>query len=338
MGTADTRATDGAMPPEGYSARAATPDDAQAVAELRAAYQADESDESPITAEEQLNDWQGLNLAEDTVLVFAPDGSLAAHADVLNRRYLQLSVYGGVHPLHTHRGLGTYLARWGEAWISDRMEHAPSDAQITVQHFVNTRNEPACALLESLGYAYAHTIYVMRIDMDEPPPAPEDIEGLRIRSFVPGHDERATFEAIEEAFRDIRGRPEGDFERWLAFTENERQDPELWYLAENERSGGIVGTCLGRAVPGGGGWIGGVGVKRPWRRQGLALTMLQNVFGEFYHRGVRNVELSVDAGSPSGAPRLYSRAGMHVSHSVSLYRKQLRPGRDYSTLPEVTSD
>ena len=338
MGSAHTRAADEATPPDGYRARAATLDDAQAVAQLRAAYQAEEGDLSAITAEEQLNDWQGLNLAEETLLVFAPDGSLAAHADIMNRRYLQVSVYGGVHPEHHRQGLGAYLTRWGEAWIGDRMEHAPADAQITIQHFINTRNEAACALMEALGYAYAHTVYVMRIVMDAPPPAPERIEGLRIRAFVPGQDERATFEAVEEAFRDLRGRPEGNFEWWLTLTENERQTPDLWYLAEDEQSGEIVGTCLGRAVPGGGGWIGGVGVRRPWRRHGLALAMLHAVFGEFYRRGVHDVELSVDAGSPSGAPRLYTRAGMEVSQSISLYRRQLRPGRDYSTLPESASE
>lgn len=328
--------TNGVTPPNGYSARAATLDDAEVVARLRSAYQADEGDTSVTTAEEQLNDWAGENLAEDSLLVFAPDGSLAAHADVFNRRYLQVSVYGGVHPDHTHHGLGTYVTRWGEAWIRNRMERAPADAQITVQHYINTRNEAACALIEALGYSYAHTIYVMRIEMDEPPPAPEQLEGVRLRTFVPGQDERATFEAVDEAFRDLRGRPEGDFERWLAFTENERQDPELWYLAEDAASGEIVGTCLARNVPGSGtGWVGGVGVKRPWRRRGLALAMLRAAFGACYHRGIANVELSVDAGSPSNAPQLYTRAGMHVTQSISLYRRQLRPGRDYNTLPDI---
>jgi len=238
MGSADK--TNSVTLPDGYSARAATLDDAEAVAQLRSAYQAKEGDTSVITAEEQLNDWQGVNLAEDSLLIFAEDGGLAAHADVFNRRYIQVSVYGGVHPEHTHRGLGAFLTRWGEAWIRSRMEQAPTDAQITVQHYVNTRNEAACVLMEALGYSYAHTIYVMHIEMDEPPPTPERIERLRLRTFVPGQDERATFEAVDEAFRDIRGRPEGDFEHWLAFTENERQDPELWYLAEDEASGEIV--------------------------------------------------------------------------------------------------
>jgi mycothiol synthase len=336
MGPVDM--TTSAALPAGYSARAATRDDAHAVGQLHTAYEAENGDPRIITAEEQLNDWLGRNLAEDAVVVLAPDGSLAAHADVFNRRYVQVSVYGGVHPLHRRQGLGTYLVRWGEAWIRERMDRAPADAQVTVQHYINTRNESACRLMEALGYSYVHTVYVMRIVMDEPPPAPEHIEGVRIRTFVPGQDERVTFEAVEEAFRDIRGRPPGDFERWLAFTESERQEPGLWYLAEDEHNGEIVGTCLGRIVSGGvGGWIGGVGVQRSWRRRGLAFALLRSVFGELYRRGERVVELSVDAGSPTGAPRLYTRAGMHISQSFSIYRKELRPGRDYSTLSDGAS-
>lgn len=140
MGFADTRAIDGATLPAGYITRAATLDNAQAVAALRTIYEAAEGGSTAITAEEQLNDWQGTNLAEDTLLIFAPDGSLAGHADVMNRRYLQVSIYGGVHPQHRRQGLGTYLTRWGEAWTRDRMERAPADAQITVQHYVKTLN------------------------------------------------------------------------------------------------------------------------------------------------------------------------------------------------------
>jgi hypothetical protein len=66
--------------------------------------------------------------------------------------------------------------------------------------------------------------------------------------------------------------------------------------------------------------------------------MLHTAFGACYRREIRAVELSVDAGSPSNAPGLYTRAGMQVSQRVSLYRKALRPGKDYSTLPETTEE
>lgn len=330
MGSADS--TEPAPLPIGSLARPATSDDAPAVAALRSAYLAEEGDPTLVTAEEQLNDWQGLNLAEDAVVALASDGSLVAHADILNRRFVQVSVYGGVDPRYRRRGLGGYLIRWGEAWARERMDWAPADAEIAVQHYINANNAAARRLMEAHSYAHVRSVYVMRIVMQGPSEAPAPIEGLRIRAFAPGQDERATYEAIEEAFADLWGRPPGDFDRWLGMTERERQHPDMWYLAEDEGSGEIAGVCLARIVPGDSGWIGSVGVRRPWRSRGLALALLRTAFGEFYRRGEREVTLSVDAENPSGALRLYTRAGMRVAQHIMLYRRRLRDGKDYSTL------
>ena len=71
-----------------------------------------------------------------------------------------------------------------------------------------------------------------------------------------------------------------------------------------------------------------VGVRRPWRRRGLGLALLRHAFGEYRRRGVRRIELSVDAGSVTGAPRLYGRAGMRQKTVYVVYQKELRPGTD----------
>jgi hypothetical protein len=71
-------------------------------------------------------------------------------------------------------------------------------------------------------------------------------------------------------------------------------------------------------------------------RRGIACTLLRSTFAEMYRRGVRTAMLSVDADSPTGAPRLYTRAGMEVAQGIHLYRKEVRPGKDYTAL--VASD
>ena len=76
--------------------------------------------------------------------------------------------------------------------------------------------------------------------------------------------------------------------------------------------------------------VGTLAVRRAWRRRGLGLALLRHAFSEFVRRGVREVGLSVDAESSTGGPRLYSRAGMHITRSYMLYRKELRPGEDFS--------
>jgi mycothiol synthase len=40
-------------------------------------------------------------------------------------------------------------------------------------------------------------------------------------------------------------------------------------------------------------------------------------------RGVRSVGLGVDAQNPTGATRLYERAGMHVVFEAIVYEKEL---------------
>lgn len=316
--------------PPGYAVRAPTREDAAEVAALRSACQVADGDAPAVDAEEQLGDWQGLDLAEDAVVTLGPDGRIAGYAEAFNRRYVRVSVYGGVHPERRGHGLGAYLARWGEEWVRERLPRAPEGARVVVEHYIRSTNVSHRRLVESLGYAPARGIYVMSIALDEEPPAPEFPAGIAPRAFAPGRDERAAFEVIEDAFRDSWGRPAGTFEKWLAMTESERRDPGLWSLAVDETSGQIAGACLCRMAVGRG-WVGSLGVRRAWRGRGLGLALLRRAFGEFHRRGVREVDLSVDAESPTGAPRLYARAGMRVTQSYALYRKEMRAGEDLST-------
>ena len=79
------------------------------------------------------------------------------------------------------------------------------------------------------------------------------------------------------------------------------------------------------------GWVSTLGVRRPWRRKGLGLALLQHSFGEFHRRGKCRVGLGVDADSLTGATRLYEKAGMEVHRQYASYEKELRAGVDLST-------
>jgi ribosomal protein S18 acetylase RimI-like enzyme len=71
-------------------------------------------------------------------------------------------------------------------------------------------------------------------------------------------------------------------------------------------------------------------VRRPWRKRGLGLALLNHSFGEFYRRGYRRVGLGVDAQNLTGALRLYEKAGMRAdpARRFSVYEKELRLGVD----------
>jgi mycothiol synthase len=318
--------------PTGYEARPSREEEAEAVAEVITASRAAFGDDEVATAEDVLDDWQGVDLAQEAIVVTMPDGRIVGNADVYNRRNMRVSVYGNVAPAEQERGIGTFLIHWGEAFARERISMAPEGAKVAVEHYIDNQNKSAQRLLETLGYPYTRTVYVMAITLDGQPPAPVWPEGARGRAFVPGQDEYMTWSAVETAFHDLLERPPGSYERLLAMTESERREPDLWRLAEDQRDGAIVGTALGKRFSVGG-WVGGVGVRRDWRGKGLALALLRDLFRVFSANGVREVSLSVDADSPSSAPSLYTRAGMRVTKNIGIYRKTLREGTDWSAIP-----
>ena len=310
---------------EDFSIRAPVLEDAEAIAAMISACQIADTGEADISVEEMLDDWHTMDLAEDAVIVTAPDGRIAGYADVYNRSFVTVSVYGYVHPDYREQGIGSYLIAWGERWTRDRMPQAPEDARVVVQHYVNAANEGARRLLESSGYAPIRGVYVMETDLDEAPPLPHWPTEISVRTFVPDQDERITYEAVEDAFRDLWGRPRNPFERFLRETEKESFDPSLWFLAMDGDE--IAGLTLCKTIAGEG-WVEVVGVRRPWRNRGLGLALLRHAFAEYHRRGIRKVVLSVDAESITGAPRLYGRAGMSVRESYVIHLKELRPGVD----------
>jgi mycothiol synthase len=311
--------------PEGYATRAPERGDAKAVAALISACQIADTGETDMSVERMLDDWHSLDLAEEAVILTAPDGRIAAYADMFNRSFVIVSIYGYVHPDYREVGLGSYLVAWGERWTRDHMLQAQENARVVVQHYINSANEAARRLLENSGYSQVRGIYVMETTLDEPPALPRWPADISVRTFVPGRDERAVYEALEDAFRDLWGRPRNPFERFVRETKNENFDPSLWFLAlQGDEIAGLV-LCKTLA---GEGWIDVVGVRRPWRNRGLGLALLRHAFTEYQRRNIRRVSLSVDAESITGAPRLYGRAGMRVRESYIIHLKELRPGVD----------
>ena len=100
-------------------------------------------------------------------------------------------------------------------------------------------------------------------------------------------------------------------------------------IAWDGRSAQIAGFSQNRYRMGIG-WIGTLGVRRPWRKRGLGLALLRHAFNEFYRRGKHKVGLGVDAQNLTGALRLYESAGMHVDQASDRYEKELRPGTEIS--------
>ena len=55
------------------------------------------------------------------------------------------------------------------------------------------------------------------------------------------------------------------------------------------------------------------------------LRVARSAFEELRRRRIPRAELSVDSQNPTGARRVYERAGMHVAYAWELWEKELRP-------------
>ena len=134
------------------------------------------------------------------------------------------------------------------------------------------------------------------------------------------------YEAVEEAFAFEWGHRRRPYEEWRKRVYGWRNfDPSLVPVAWDGDE--IAGVSLNYPKRmGDWGWIGSIGVRPAWRGRGLGLALLHESFARFRRIGETAVALGVDAENPTGATRLYERAGMRVLYQADLWQKELRAG------------
>jgi len=277
------------------------------------------------TPEEIERDWKtsGFVLETDAFVVETLDGRIVGYEVFYeNLAHANMDGDGYVHPDFMGRGIGTSLLRALEARARKEMELADPDLRVFIRNAMAIDDTVGCAMHENEGYKTVRFSWRMEITLDETPSVPELPEGIELRPFDMSQD-HAVYEAHEEAFSDHWGHIHGSYEEWTHH--NEDRDRSLWLIAWDGDQ--ITGYSLNR-IRNGIGWVGSLGVRRPWRKRGLGETLLQHSFAEFYKRGQNVIGLGVDAENPSGATRLYKKVGMQTAAEYVVYEKELRPGRE----------
>ena len=312
------------------SLRFATWDDLSAVTQL--VYDVCEADGDTtvaVTEEEMALEWKtpGFNIETDGIVAVTQDGRIVGFEEFANEyEHSKLRTDGYVHPQFKGLGIATSMMQAVEERARKEIALAEADVRVYLQSTLDNHDESGKSVHESEGYKVIRYHWRMQADLDAPPPAVTFPSGIELRPFIKGEHDRAVWEAQNEAFRDHWGSHDVPFDRWVLrkFSRSDF-DPSLWMIAwDGEQIAGFSQNRYRMGV----GWIGTLGVRRPWRKKGLGYSLLIHSFGEFYKRGTKTIGLGVDAQSPTGATRLYQKAGMRAASEFVTYEKELRPGRE----------
>jgi mycothiol synthase len=181
-------------------------------------------------------------------------------------------------------------------------------------------------LVAGRGYRRIRGSWTMEIEFGAEAPAEPGLpDGIEVRPYRHPEDEQRVYEATQEAFLDHWNFHPLTLESWREFNVKTRTfDPELWLVAwDGDELAGASLNYPERTGDPGYGWVATLGVRRGWRRRGVGEALLRRSFAAFRARGLRKVRLAVDAENPTGATRLYERAGMRVLRRSNTWERTL---------------
>lgn len=282
-------------------------------------------DPTGFTLEELEGDLRSLDPERDTWVAVAPDGRLAGYGYLRDRQHVRLDLEAYIHPEHERNGVGTTIVRLAEARAREHIELAPAGARVVLHNWIDAGNDAACELLEREGFTPYRYFFRMELTLNGETDAPNWPENVSVRACTPGQDEPVFYRTVEEAMADHWGFVAATFDEWLERQTRAGFDPSLWFLAEEAGQPVGAATC---SISDGIGWVDNLGVRKAWRKQGIGMALLRHAARAFAERGLERMALGVDAASPTGATRLYERAGMHVAQRHAVYGKELRPGEE----------
>ena len=291
-----------------------------------------------IQADSALLEWQtpGFELGKCSIGIFAEDSLLAGYGLLWATGDLPVrpGLHWAVHPRYRDCGLEERLLRWGLEQGRAVMTRCPAEARVSLRSGSVEEDAFAIAALEGAGFVKTRTYCDMKIALDERPAAPPLPAGFRASRYDHERDLPQLVHVVRDAFSDHFGHIdepfEQDLEQFRHWLDNDpRFDPALVIFPLDESTGEVAGCLLGLQEDyrdPTAGYVDIVGVRREYRRRGLATAMLRQSFAMFWDRDKRKAHLEVDGESLTNAVALYERAGMRVYRRFAQYEKTLREG------------
>jgi len=231
-----------------------------------------------------------------------------------------------VVPEARRRGLGAALLAHGEARLR-QIAAAHPDGEKTFEVSCSGSEAGAATLYAAAGYLPAlHAADMLRPDLEGIPDAPVPA-GLVVRP--PRDDElRRVWDAEVEAFVDHLGAAPPGEEGYREMLEFPDLDPSLWRVAwDGDEVAGQVRSFIvaaeNEAMGRRRGYTENISVRQPYRRRGLARSLLVQSLHALKERGMEEAALSVLTENLHGAFRLYESVGFRVVRRWTTLRKPL---------------
>ncbi|NJN79303.1 MAG: GNAT family N-acetyltransferase [Anaerolineales bacterium] len=289
--------------------------------------EADGDAETADTVEEVEHGWHtpGFNPETDAFVVENNEKEIVGFWEVFDGdEHAQLELDGYVHPDYKDTPVADMLIRRAEERAMEHIPLAAPERRVFIRSAMSTKDKYFQAFHEKSGYTAVRYFWRMEIKLEQTPELHLLADGLEFRPFIKEEHARLVWEADNEAFRDHWGSHDSKFEEWhQRKLERPEFDPSLWLIVwDGDQIAGFSQNRYLNEI----GWVGTLGVRRPWRQKGLGLTLLTHSFAEFYKRGTKTIGLGVDSANPTGATRLYQKAGMSAVNEYVAYEKELRAG------------
>jgi len=295
-----------------------------------------------MTVERYIQEWQqtGIDLELSTRIVISPNGEVVGCVELWDHFNPPARpwIWGRVHPDWEGQGIGSAMLAWALGTSMRALERLPEDARLAPHVAAPASHQASIDLFEGSGMHFQRAAWRMIRELDGVLPAPDLPQGIHLRTLRYPDELEAVFRAQDEAFSEHWGYVKRPFEEGFRFWKDmafvaQRLKPELFFLAvDGDEIAGLINAQEKFDTISDLGWIPTLGVRKPYRRQGLGQALLLTAFRALQERGVERVGLTVDSENRTGATRLYERVGMHIDEEILSYEIELRPGRELAVM------
>lgn len=276
---------------------------------------------------------------DQNVWLWERSGQLVAYADLglpapeAIETSIDCFLWFRVHPNQRWQGLEAEILAWAEQRVLAEVKALEIAAveSLPIQLTVGCRDFQAnwIACYESHDFVYERCFLTMACSLTSPVADPVLPDGYRVIQTRGSEDAAAWVEMYNQTFIDHWRFHLNSLEDHLYWLSTPLYCPELDLVAAAP-DGTFAAFCLGyidaefnQQKNRREGWIGSLGTRRGFRRQGLARAMLLAGLKQLQAAGMDTAKLAVDTQNPNAAQTLYESVGFRKLHAQFSYTKRL---------------